>query len=145
MTHAAIARWLLVFLCGAQGAATLAIDLNRTHATNPHWPRHARFHLVWQSFSYAWLCVLEIALIVAPGPVPDQRFYLAAILASIPMLSCLAAFACRRIYGGALSDANGIPPVKVVMFGSELHVDLNLASEAAALVFLLGILAFFRH
>jgi hypothetical protein len=32
MTHTAIARCLLAALCAAQGAPTLAVDLNRTHA-----------------------------------------------------------------------------------------------------------------
>lgn len=103
MTHSAIARDLLALLCGMQGSATLAIDLNRTHATNPLWPRHARFHLVWQAVSYALLSLLEIALILAPGPFLELRFYLAAILACIPMVSSLAAFACRKIYGGLFS------------------------------------------
>ena len=97
MRAVAIARLLLSVLCGAQGVATLAIDLNRTHAANPEWLRHARFHLVWQAVSYALLSVLEVALIVAPGPLERERFYLAAILACIPMVSCLAAFFTRKI------------------------------------------------
>jgi len=79
VTHVSIARGLLAILCGAQGAATLGIDLNRTHATNPRWPGHARFHLVWQAASYAFLSLLEVALVLAAGPWPEQRFYLAAI------------------------------------------------------------------
>lgn len=145
MTHVEIARWLLVLLCGAQGAGTLAVDLNRTHATNPLWPRHARFHLVWQAIGYALLSMLEVALILAPGPFHEQRFYLAAVLATIPMLSCMAAFLLRRVYSGALSDPNGIPPVTVEAFGSEFHIDLNLAAEVAALFMLLAILALFSH
>jgi hypothetical protein len=145
MTHEAIARWLLALLCGAQGAATLVIDLNRTHATNPLWPKHARFHLVWQAISYGMLSLLELALILTPGPFPNERFYLAALLASIPMFSCLAAFAWRRIYGGALSDTNGIPPVIVLVLGSELHIDLNLTAEVVALFMLLGILVLFKR
>ncbi len=145
MTHAAIARLLLAFLCGAQGAGTLAIDLNRTHVTNPLWPRHARFHLVWQAISYALLSVLEIALILAPGPFREQRFYLGAILASMPMLSFLVAFLLRRLYGGALSDPSGIPPVTVVALSSELRIDLSLAAEVVALLLLLTILALFSH
>jgi hypothetical protein len=145
VTHLEIARGLLALLCGAQGAATLAIDLNRTHATNPQWPKHARFHLVWQAISYALLSLLEIALVLIPGPLREQRFYLAAILASIPMLSCLAAFVFRKMYGGALSDPNGIQPVRVAAFGSELHIDLSLTAEVAALLLLLAIVAVFRH
>ena len=145
MTHASIARWMLALLCGAQGAGTLAVDLNRTHATNPQWTRHARFHLVWQAISYALLSLLEIVLILAAGPGREQRFYLAAALAAVPMLSCLAASMSRKIYGGALSDPPGIPPRTVVVFGSRLQIDLNLAVEAVALLVLLAILALFSH
>ncbi len=37
MDHRNIARVLLSLLCAVQGLATLGIDLNRTHATNPKW------------------------------------------------------------------------------------------------------------
>lgn len=145
MTHMAIARGLLAILCGMQGAGTLLIDLNRTHATNPLWPKHARFHLVWQAMSYAVLSLLEIALILAPGPVQVERFYLAAIFACIPMVSCLGAFAWRKKYGGALSDPNGIPPVRVAFFGLEHHIDLNLLAEVFALLMLFAIVALFKY
>jgi hypothetical protein len=145
MTHAAIARWLLAILCAAQGIGTLAIDLNRTHATNPLWPPHARFHLVWQVISYALLSLLELALLLVPEPFREQRFYLAAILAFIPMLSCLAAALSRRVYGGALFDPAGIPPLTVAVLGSKLRIDLNLAVEVLALFMLVAIIALFRH
>jgi hypothetical protein len=145
VTHMAIARGMLAVLCGMQGAGTLAIDLNRTHATNPIWPKHARFHLVWQAMSYAALSLLEIVLILVPGPIQVERFYLAATLACILMLSFLAAFVWRKTYGGALSDPNGIPPVKVVVRSSELHIDLNLMAELFALSMLVGIVALFKY
>jgi hypothetical protein len=43
--------------------ATLAIDFNKTRATNPVWTGHARFQVVWQSVSVALLSVLELVLI----------------------------------------------------------------------------------
>jgi hypothetical protein len=145
MTHIEIARWTLAILCGAQGFGTLAVDLNRTHAANRQWPEHARFHLVWQAISYALLSLLEIALILVPGPCRVLRFYLAAILASIPMLSFLAAFVVRKVYGGALYNPNGIQPLEVRVFGSRLHIDLNLSVEVVALIMLLAILALAGH
>jgi hypothetical protein len=123
---------------------TLAIDLNRTHASNPLWLRHARFHLVWQAISYAMLSAVEVAMILTPGSYQEQRFYLAAILASIPMLSCVVAFVARDLYGGGLHDPNGIPPLRVVIFGSERLIDLNLAAEAAALLILASIVVLYR-
>jgi hypothetical protein len=145
MTHEETARWLLAILCGAQGIGTLAVDFNRTHATNPQWARHARFHLVWQAISYALLSLLEAALILAPGPFLVPRFYLAAALAGIPRLSFFAAFALRRGYGGTLSDPNGIRPFRFTIFGLQLHIDLNLAVEVVALFMLLAILALAGH
>ena len=131
-------------LCGAQGLGTLAIDLNRTHATNPLWPRHARFHLVWQTVSYAMLAALEVAMIVVPGAYREQRFYLAAMLASIPMLSFFGAWVARSLYGGALHDPNGIPPLRAVVFGAERQIDMNFAVEVVALSMLAGIVVLYR-
>ena len=145
MSHQTIARVLLAVLCGSQGLGTLAIDLNRTHATNSAWTRHARFHLVWQAASYALLSILEIALILVPGPYSMERFYFAAILAAIPMFSCLLAFSFRGLYGGALSDPNGIPPFKATFFRTTWHVDLNLTAEIFAIMILIGIVAIFAH
>ena len=76
-----LARISLSFLCAIQGMATLAIDLNRTHAANPAWTGHARFHVVWQSASVALLSVLELALIWMRGPYREGGFYLASLLA----------------------------------------------------------------
>ena len=72
--HPLVARGLLTLLCAAQGVATLAIDLNRNHATNPLWPGHARFHLVWQAGSTFMLAAVEVALICWSGPYAMQRF-----------------------------------------------------------------------
>jgi hypothetical protein len=140
-----MARCLLALLCGAQGVGTLVIDLNRTHAANPRWTGHPRFHLVWQAVSYALLSLLEVALILMPGPLPNKRFYLAAILAGIPMLSFMAAFFSRKIYGGTLINPNGIPPMKMKWFDSEIQIDLNLATEVTALLMLMATVALFRH
>lgn len=145
MTHAAVAQWLLALLCGAQGAGTLAIDLNRTHASNPRWTPHARFHLVWQAISYAMLSVAEVALVLTPGSTQEQRFYLVAVLAAIPMMSCLAAFLFRQIYGGDVHNPDGIQPLRIVAFGSEFQIDLNLMAEAVALILLTAIVLLFRH
>jgi hypothetical protein len=145
VTHPAIARLLLATLCGLQGLGTLAIDLGRAHATNPKWPRHARFHVVWQVAGTALLSLLALAILFAPGQPPQEHFYLAAMLASIPMLSFFLALIARRLYGGALSDPNGIPPLKISVFGSERHIDLSLAVEILAACGLIAIVELFRH
>lgn len=145
MTHCQIARWLLAGLCGVQGIATMAIDLGRSHAMNPEWARHARFHVVWQSASTGLLTIVALALILMPGAYMEPRFYLAAVLASVPMLGFFAAALSRRAYSGAFSDPNGIPPALVILFGITWKIDLNLAAEVVALPMLVGIVAVFRY
>jgi hypothetical protein len=139
-----MARGVLALLCTCQGVATLAIDLNRTHATNPEWPRHARFHLVWQTVSTSLLCALEVGLIWWRGLDAELRFYLAAALTCIPLLAFLAALISRKTYGGALSDPNGIPPARISILGKTLHVDLNLVAVVTALLVLAATLGIYR-
>ena len=121
----------------------MAIDLNRTHATNPEWPRHARFHLVWQVISSVLLSALGVALICWQGPYVGQRFFLAAVLTCIPLLAFLAAFVSRKWFDGELSDPNGIPPARVAIAGTILRIDLNLVAVTAALLVLTVILAIY--
>ena len=144
MDHRIVARVLLSFVCALQGVATLAIDLNRTHATNPLWVKHARFHVVWQTVSVFILSAIEVALVWCRGPWMEQSFFLAMILAGVPMLGFLGAFAFRNAYGGALSDPNGIPPLRLAIAGKMLHVDMNLAAELVALFALGAIFAIYR-
>jgi hypothetical protein len=113
LTNETIACDLLAALCLLQGLATVAIDLNRTHATNPDWLGHARFHLVWQTASFACLAVFEVLLVLVGGPLHDEHFYLASMLAGVPMFGFFAAFISRRIYKGTLSNSNGMPLLKI--------------------------------
>jgi hypothetical protein len=143
--HRIVASILLTALCGLQGLATVAIDLNRTHASNPLWPGHARFHVVWQTASVVLLSVLEICLICWRGPFAKQRFDIAVCLASVPCFGFLVACVGRRFYGGSLSDPNGIPPVRIAIAGRQFRLDLNLAAILAALLLLAAILAIYQQ
>jgi uncharacterized membrane-anchored protein YitT (DUF2179 family) len=145
VTNQTIARDLLAAFCLLQGLATVAIDLNRTHATNPDWPGHARFHLVWQTAAFAWLALLEVPLVLVGGPLLEERFYLASILACVPIFGFFAAFIARRIYKGTLSDPNGMPPLKIKVRGSTLCIDLNLVAEIGGILTLAAIVALYRH
>ncbi len=139
-----LARISLSFLCAIQGMATLAIDLNRTHAANPAWTGHARFHVVWQSASVALLSVLELALIWMRGPYREGGFYLASLLAAVSPLGFLIACATRRIFAGALSDPNGIPPFRGTLFGVDISIDMNLVAVVAALLTVAAVLVLYR-
>ena len=86
--------------------------------------------------SAALLAALEVALLCWPGPYSGPRFYLATVLTCIPLLAFLAAFVGRTLFGGTLSDANGIPPARLRLSGRVFPVDLNLAAVTAALLVL---------
>jgi hypothetical protein len=116
---------MLTALAAGQGLAPLFIDLNRTHATNPQWTGHARFHLVWQTFTLTLAAAAEVALIWWPASGLSQRFYLAAILTAIPMAAFIAAQFSRALYGGTLHDPNGIPPARIRTHTGVVEFDLN--------------------
>jgi hypothetical protein len=143
LDHRSCARILLTFLCIVQGVATCVIDLNRTHATNPLWSRHARFHLVWQTLTSVLLALLECSLLWWPGCQGRQTFYLAALLVSIPLAAFLLACAAKILFGGALSDPNGIQPMQLRMSGEIVRVDMNVVAVAAAMVALCAIVAIY--
>ena len=145
MTNQAIARDLLAGLCLLQGLATAAIDLGRTHATNPEWPGHARFHAVWQTAAFVWLAVIEAGLLLFPGAYAEERFYLAALLAAAPMAGFFTALAVRGLFKGTLSDPNGMPPLRIRIAGRVRSIDLNLVAEIAGVLTLVAIVALYRH
>lgn len=146
MSAAFLARLMLSVLAGAQGLAPLAIDLNRTHAANPLWLGHARFHVVWQTLTEFLAAIVAVALIWWRGPGVSSRFYLAAILTSLSMLAFTAAVVSRRVYGGTLHDPNGIRPVPIRLGGKTLQVDMNGVAVAAGLAVLTtAVLLFHSH
>ncbi|HUY82788.1 MAG TPA: hypothetical protein VMU92_13765 [Acidobacteriaceae bacterium] len=133
-----LARTAITAIVLGLGITPLFIDLNRTHATHPLWPGHARFHVVWQTVTTALECVVEVALLWWPGPYAVQRFYLAAVLAALPLLGFLAAMATRRWYGGTLRDPEGVKPVRIRRGGRVITVDMNAVLVVTAAVILLA-------
>ncbi len=74
----------------------------------------------------------------------SQRFYIAAILAGVPMMGFFVAVFARRLYGGTLSDPQGIPPWIVRLYGTQFHIELNVVTEIVGLLSLAAIVAFYR-
>ena len=78
--HILVARILVHADDRRLGRLTVVADFNKTHATNPKWTPHARFHVVWQISSYVGFGLLALALIWWPGPLALERLYLVAAL-----------------------------------------------------------------
>jgi len=138
------ARVLLSGIAVTQGLAALKIDLHRSHATNPLWLPHARFHLVWQVLNLALLALAEVALVWWIGPFPEGRFYLAACLIAITLAAFLGAFATMRLYAGALFDWNGILPLKMKIGGRILQLEMNMVAVLLASIVLVIAVAIYR-
>jgi len=143
MTAALVARWIVTAIAAGQGIMPVFIDLNRTHATNPLWPGHARFHLVQQVFTLLPAAVIEVALLWWPGRAMHGRFYLAALLIATSLVGFLVATTGRPFYAGALHDSNGIQPMRVRVGTRLIEFDMNLAIVAVAAVLLVGAVVLF--
>jgi hypothetical protein len=61
------------------------------------------------------------------------------------MLGFFSVFASRNLFGGPLSDPNGIPPARIVVFRSEKWIDLNQVVEIFAITLPLGFGALFQY
>jgi hypothetical protein len=125
MSASLLARLMVTAVAAGQGITPLFIDLNRTHATNPLWPGHARFHTVWHTFALFFTGIVGVALIWWPSPGSRGLFYLAALLTALPMLAFFVAMFSRKVYGGTLHDPNGIQPVRIRIGGKVREFDMN--------------------
>jgi len=108
--HNLIARILLTLVTLGYGAGTVIADFNATHASNPKWTPHARFHVVWQISSYVGFGILSLALIWIPGPLAVERLYIAGAIATIVYVAFFAALIAMPLYGGRTYDDNGYLP-----------------------------------
>jgi hypothetical protein len=101
--------------------------------------------VLWQASTTAALAGMELALLFAFGQVTAGRFYLVLSLAGLPVFGFFAALFSRQLYGGTLSDPNGIRPMMIRQGGKVYRVDLNLVAEIAAIFIIAVILILYRH
>src|SRR5215831_10560792 len=120
-----LARVLLTIVTAGYALAPLIADLNATHATNPLWTPHARFHVVWQVLSYSGFGLIALGLIWIPGPHATARLYLASGFAAVVLFAFFITFANVRLFGGAHYDVNGYLREPVRIFGRIVKFDAN--------------------
>jgi hypothetical protein len=111
-------------------------DSNSTHATNPSWTGHARYHVVWQVSSYIYVAVLMLCLIWTAGA--DVRLlWIATITAACMYGGFWTAYALRPAYGGWLVDkVNGVPDFKWNLLGFRFQTDANVSLFTPAFIVL---------
>jgi hypothetical protein len=94
-------------------ALTVKADFNKTHATNPLWTGHARFHVVWQMTSYVGFALIALFLIWLPGPHAHEHLYLACAFAAVSYGAFFITLFSMALYGGRAYDDNGYLPFAV--------------------------------
>jgi hypothetical protein len=131
-----LARILFTLVTTGWSFATVIADFNKTHATNPAWTGHARFHVVWQICSYVGFGILALVLIWAPGPLAVERLALAAIMAIIIYAGFFIAAFAMPIYGGRAYDDNGYQPFAAPIPVVAKLWDVNMTAFCIQLVLL---------
>jgi len=137
-----IARILLTLSVLGYGLVTIKADFNQTHATNPRWMPHARFHVVWQILSYSGVGLVALYLIWIDGPQPLERLYLAAALSAAIYGAFFVAVIARPVFGGALYDENGYLPFRPPIGPRHWRWDVNVtAFTILSSIMAVGVLA----
>ena len=131
-----LARILLTLVTLGYGLATMFADFNKTHATNPQWTPHARFHVVWQISSYVGFGLMALALLWWPGPYAMERLVLVALMAAIVYAAFFVAVFTMPIYGGAAYDSNGYLPFAAPVPLIARRWDVNITVFCIQLVLL---------
>jgi hypothetical protein len=121
------ARIILTVVVLGFSAVPAGADFNKTHATNPRWTPHARYHVVWQVSSYIGIGLVALGLLWMPGAELVARVYLVAALAFCVYAGFFAAAGTMKLYGGKLYDDNGYPPIPVTVLGRKRLIDLNVS------------------
>jgi hypothetical protein len=113
------------------GVIPLFADLNATHAANPSWPVHARFHVVTQVLTTSSIAAVALFLLWSPAFERNLAVCLAAVLSFCVLGGFFLSALIRSCYGGALSDPRGgIPSVR--------GIDLNALNFGAAALLLVA-------
>ncbi len=125
MTTLLVAKILLTFIATVQGLAPMRADFNSTHATNPTWTSHARFHVVWQVLLQAGVSVTVLVLLWA---FPSRlHTWIAAALVFNWTLTFFATVSSMSLFDGSLKDeGTGIRPFVFRVGSKKLEVDTNL-------------------
>ena len=129
-----IANILLSAVAFGLAVMPLLVDFNESHATNPLWTGHARFHLVWQVNAMILSSLLSLYLLW----ITDDSLSLGLVYCIIYLW--IIAFALTlfsmSLYDGELNDVNGVPPIKQKLFGKNIVIDRNVQAISGAFIVL---------
>ena len=127
-----VSKVLLTLICIGFGSITPLIDFNESHATNPLWTGHARFHLVWQVNAMIITALLSIALLWFFYSFTNHLIVI--LLNYLWIFSFYASVFGLKLFDGELNDVNGVPPVFIKIFGLRYEIDRNIQAITGVLL-----------
>ncbi|MGY4395462.1 hypothetical protein ACVWZA_000623 [Sphingomonas sp. UYAg733] len=107
-------------------------DLNRSHAGNPHWPAHARFHVVAQVLTTSAIGILALVFLWGSRVSAPLGVCIAMLLSLIPLLGFFMSAAATPFFGGEISNLEGAAR------RMQRRVDGNVVNFAISLSLLIG-------
>jgi hypothetical protein len=137
-----LARILLTLAVVGFAFAPAKADFNATHATNPLWTPHARFHVVWQVTANLIIGLIALGLIWIGGPLATGRLYLAAALGAAVLGGFFITALARPVFGGTFHDENGYRPFRPPFGPAHWRFDVNVTVfTIVSAILVLGVLA----
>ena len=127
-----ISKVLVTLISIGFALITPLIDFNESHATNPLWTGHARFHLVWQVNAMILSSFLSLYLIWFAG----DSFSLVLVFCIIYLwvIAFVLTMVSMPLYDGELNDINGVPPIRNTFLGKSIEIDRNVQAISGVFV-----------